>query len=319
VNRSAVIIAAAHFLDRVGEKVSRRSIACFLKRNLGKSFSWSEIDETLAKSAFRAIQVQLGSSAGPVGDQAGSSAGPVGDQARSSTRAQIDTFRSSAGPVGDQARSSAGPVGDQARSARARVAKVLDLDTYGVQDVSETNVSTTSSATEAQKIEKPKRVGRKPSEADLAAYELLAEAVKIVWRYVAVPFTQVQWRQRNKAAALALLAGGHDQAEILRVLEVRYTHPKAKPWYGKSHSLDKLGDQWPALLGFADESENVEGYVPPDPFEHGGKSWLPEVMECTDREEMNAQIHATRPAFLVKRLAEEAAQRARQANAGIAC
>jgi hypothetical protein len=167
---------------------------------------------------------------------------------------------------------------------------------------------------------KPQRKKPEPSERDVAAWQLLDAASKLIRQYVPVVLTVADWKKHNKRAALELLDGGKTQAEILAMLAVRYEVAAAKKYYGLRAGLDRLAEEWPRLEQFAAENSPIvddDGFefVQPDPYEHGGRAdlyagWSPERLA-----EHSAKALADRPVWLAERIARDHAARA----AGRAC
>ena len=131
-----------------------------------------------------------------------------------------------------------------------------------------------------------------------------------------------EWAKRNKAGAVALLGAGATIAEVVHRLEIAYTHPEARKYYARLSRLDKLSEAWSKLDDFASGRSDSSGFVWPDPYEHGGKSFMPEVFDTPDREQIDARIDAAnalrrrRQRLLADRFAAEDAAKRMQ---GAAC
>lgn len=85
-------------------------------------------------------------------------------------------------------------------------------------------------------------------EADLKAYAVLDALWPVLFEYrpdIAMP--RGDWRKRNKAAALSLVAAGKTPEECVRVLRLAYTGKKSA-FYGNSIMLDKLQEHWAAIV-----------------------------------------------------------------------
>lgn len=104
---------------------------------------------------------------------------------------------------------------------------------------------------------KQMRLKSGPSEQDLAAYALLHAAWEAISSHVKLALTKTAWERRNKAAALDLLEAGKTHDGVLAMLDVAFTHPEARMFWGKESRsggidrLDKLAEAWPKLEAFA--------------------------------------------------------------------
>jgi hypothetical protein len=98
--------------------------------------------------------------------------------------------------------------------------------------------------------EKPKR--RAPDRKPRASGEELEKHVRanvlldVCWPIVEtacgpVPITKTAWKQRNKRAALDLLAAGLDSEKVARMLTIAYNDR----YYPRSWMLTKLQELWP--------------------------------------------------------------------------
>lgn len=110
-----------------------------------------------------------------------------------------------------------------------------------------------SPKTHTEAAGKPKQLTLKsgPSEADLAAYALLRAAYATITAHADLPMSEKVWSQRNKVAAIDLLASGKTTEAVVKMLEVALTHPDAKVYYHGMNRLDKLAEAWPKLEAHA--------------------------------------------------------------------
>jgi hypothetical protein len=122
-----------------------------------------------------------------------------------------------------------------------------------------------------------KKAGRRrePSEADLAAWAILAAAWPLVADYRAPSMSDVEWKKQNKASALDLHRIGRSPDDVAAMLRVAYTNPKTTPYLRSITRLTHLAERWSDVAALAPVEEFEHGWVDGKPVSRKRGTFLP--------------------------------------------